>query len=486
MKLAFPRKKHSDEFDLISPTDFRYYKDVPELLPYLSEEAFMHYKLEMEASLADIKAERGMISHEDAELIKKYLPEVLAAEVYEEENITRHDIIAKVNVIKRKIGQRFRSKKSREAAESARRAVHWPATSYDKVDPANMKRYADAFNNVIMPQIADLMYAWIDITKREADTLQIGRTHLQHAEPITFGFSYAWYLSRLGNRLMKIREGVDALEGKFSGAVGAYNATSLFVNDPEEFEKDVLSDYGLRPAEISTQIAPPEPVTDLVHYTISAFSILANWADDTRDLMRPEIGEVMIPRGPDVSRSSTMPHKVNPVGPENVKSMWTHVMPRIITMYLNQISDHQRDLTNSASQRFTPELFALFYYSANRTARISKSIVTRPEMMKKNFAMSGDKIMAEPLQILLSYSGHPDAHAYIGRIADAVDGKEDSLIGTVYNDPEVAPYVARFSERQREILADPSKYTGIALEKALKVANAWEKRLKDLGYANQP
>ena len=485
MRLSFPKKKRSDRFDLISPTDFRYYDDVSALIPYLSEEAFMHYKLDMEASLADIKAERGMISREDAELIKKYLPEVLAAEVYREEDITRHDIIAKVNVIKRKIGQRFRSRKSREAAESARRAVHWPATSYDKVDPANMKRYAVAFNNVIMPQIADLMYAWIDVTRRESDTLQIGRTHLQHAEPITFGFSYAWYLSRMGNRLMKIREGVDALEGKFSGAVGAYNATSMFVDDPEQFEKDVLSDYGLRPAEISTQIASPEPMTDLVHYTISAFSVLANWADDTRNLMSPEIGEIMIPRGPDVSRSSTMPHKQNPVGPENVKSMWKEVMPRMITMYMDQVSDFQRDLTNSASQRYTPEIFALFYYSVNRTARVSRSIVTRSEMMRKNFEMSGDKIMAEPLQILLSYTGHPDAHAYIGRVSDAVNGREDSLVETVYNDPEAAPYVARFTGRQREILDDPSKYTGIASQKALKVADAWEKRLNDLGYARR-
>ncbi len=481
MRIPFLKKKR-DVFDEYSPTDFRYAEEVPELRPFLSEEAFIRYKSGVEASLARTKAELGMISQEDARLIEKYLPEVLAEEVYEEEKKTRHDIIAQVNVTKRKIGRLFRSKKSKEAAEKARNAVHWPATSYDKVDPANMKRYADAFNNVILPQIVDLMYAWIDVTKKEADTLQIGRTHLQHAEPITFGFAYAWYLSRLGNRLMKIQDGINALEGKFSGAVGAYNATSLFVEDPEDFERRVLADYGLRPAEISTQIAPPEPVDDLLHYTVSAFGVLANWADDTRDLMRPEIGEVMIPRGPDVSRSSTMPHKQNPVGPENVKSLWKRAMPHMITMYMDQISDHQRDLTNSASQRYTPEIFAIFYYAVKRTARVSRSFVTRPEMMKRNLEMSGDKIMAEPLQIALSYAGHPNAHAYVGKIADTVSGKTDSLVETVYNDREAAPYVSRFTESQREILADPSSYTGIASQKALKIADVWEQRLRDMGY----
>src|SRR3989344_3714480 len=322
---------------------------------------------------------------------------------------------------------------------------------------------------------------WIKTVRDEYDTLQIGRTHLQHAEPITYGFAMAWYVSRLGDRIVKIKKAVGELKGKFSGAVGAYNSSSLFVNDPEIFEAEILRKCGLEPAEISTQIVPPEPVTDLVHYIITAFGVIANWADDVRNLMRPEIGELGIPRGPDVSRSSTMPHKANPIGPENVKSLYKETMPRIITRYLDQISDHQRDLTNSASQRHIPEIFDTFDYAVRRATRVSRSLKTHPEYMKRNFDMSADKIIAEPLQIILSSLGHPDAHRYVGELADKSYEIGTPLIDLVREDPELQPYLQRFTEDQLGILTNPSSYLGIAPQKALAVANSWSHRLSAYG-----
>ena len=85
----------------------------------------------------------------------------------------------------------------------------------------------------------------------------------------------------------------DDLVGKFSGAVGAYNASALFFEDPEGFERELLEEgLGLKPAEISTQIVPPEPVTDFIHSIVSSFGVLANFARDMRNLQRSEIGEV--------------------------------------------------------------------------------------------------------------------------------------------------------------------------------------------------
>ncbi len=454
-------------FDLTSPTDFRY--EVEELRPYLSEEAFVQYKSKVEAALAQVLAKRRVIKPEYADEIVKASQEVTAAEVYVEEEKTRHDIIAQVNMIRKRV------------SEGAKTAVHRTATSYDIVDTANAWRYKDAFNKIIIPDMVALEKELIRMTREGKDVLQIGRTHLQHAEPITFGFAMAWYVSRFGRRILKVREAANSLEGKFSGAVGAYNASALFVDDPEDFEKEILGVAHLTPAEISTQIVQPEPMADLVHTTMTSFSILANWADDMRNLERPEIAEIGQSRGKDVSASSTMPQKRNPIGLENIKSLWKETMPQIITVYLDQISDHQRDLTNSASQRFLPVVFEHFDYSIRRATRIAQNLKPHAGNMKKNFDMSKDKVIAEPLQLLLASYGHPDAHKYVGKLADKSVETGIPLTDIVANDTELQRFLQQFTPKQKETISDPTKYLGIASKKAEKVADVWEVNLKAAG-----
>lgn len=448
-----------------SPTDYRY--QVKELNPYLTEEAFVKYKSRVEAALVQVLSRRGLIPQRIADEVTHAADEVTAEEVYAEEEKTRHDIIAQINMIKKRV------------SEEAKSVVHRAATSYDIVDTANAARYKDAFKKVIIPDMVGLEKVWIDIAKREKDTLQIGRTHLQHAEPITFGFAMAWYADRFGGRILEVKRTVDTLHGKFSGAVGAYNASSLFVPDPLGFEEEVLEKLGLTPAGVSTQIVQPETVVDLVHYSISSFGILANWADDIRNLMRPEIGEVGLPRGQDVSRSSTMPHKANPVGPENVKSLWKEVMPRIVTMYMDQISDHQRDLTNSASQRYIPEIFVLFDYATQRANRISKNLQTHPYNMRRNLEISRNSITAEPLQLLLASLGYHTAHELIGELADKTVEKGKSVVELASEDSRLRPYMEKLSAEQTRILTHPEEYMGLASLKAEEVAKFWEKRLKE-------
>lgn len=228
----------SDEvsvFDLFSPADYRY--SVKELTPYLSEEAYIRYKSKVEAALAKVLAKKGIISESSAEQIRKASEQIKAKDVYEEEARTGHDIIAQVNLIKKGV------------SEEAKTGVHRTATSYDIIESANTMRYRDAFTKVILPDMIELERTWIDSTRKWSGVLQIGRTHLQHAEPITFGFAMAWYVSRFGSEIIKLKNALNNLGAKFSGAVGAYNASSLFVENPEEFESQILAELGLKPIE---------------------------------------------------------------------------------------------------------------------------------------------------------------------------------------------------------------------------------------------
>ncbi len=456
--------KEEMDFSEFSPTDYRYAVD--ELREYLSEEAFVQYKVKVEAAVARVFEHRGILSRELCAEIAEAASKVNAEEVYEEEKRTKHDIRALVNVIRNRV------------SEEAKPFVHLGATSYDVVDTANALRYKDAVKKVIIPDMLELERTWIDLARREKYTLQIGRTHGQHAEPITFGFAIAQYVNRWGSQILRVKEASENLVGKFSGAVGAYNATSLIDNNPEEFEREVLALLDIKPATISTQIVPPEPMSDFVHSIISSFSVLANFCDDMRHLQRTEVGEVMEKVAEEQVGSSTMPHKRNPIGFEGVKSLWKRFMPQVITAYLDQISEHQRDLTNSASQRYTQELLVVFDYCIRKLRRISERLVVDREQMRENFMISADNIIAEPIYILLSYYGHPDAHEYVRKKSFQAYTENKSLREVVERDDEFLSYLRKFTDEQREKVFNPEKYVGIAGEKTEKVASYWDKKLE--------
>src|SRR3989338_4948413 len=330
-------------FDAISPLDFRYYgrnkKIFEKLQPYLSEAAFVEYALKAEAALARTLAKNRVCTQKIADEIENACRHVTAEQVYAEEDRIKHNIRALANSIRNKV------------SDEAKPFVHFTATSYDIIATADAARHKDFANNVLIPELLKLESTLINLALREKNTLQIGRTHGQHAEPITFGFAIAQYVSRLGSSILKIKKTANNLRGKMAGAVGAYNASSLFFSSPKKFEEEAMDEIGLKPSPISTQIVEPEFMVDYLNSVVSAFGILANLADDMRHLQRNEIAEVGEFFEAKQVGSSTMPQKRNPINFENVKSMWKEFMPRMATIYMDQISEHQRDLTNSASMR---------------------------------------------------------------------------------------------------------------------------------------
>ncbi len=465
-----PRKEKINLFDAISPLDFRYYgrnkKIFDRLQPYLSEAAFIGCALKVESALASVLAKHKICSKKIAEEIEKACRQVTPEQVYAEEDKIRHNIRALANCIRERV------------SEEAKPFVHFTATSYDIIATADALRYKEFTNNVLIPELLKFESALINLALREKDALQIGRTHGQHAEPITFGFAIAQYTSRLGASVIRIKKSANNLRGKMSGAVGAYNASSLFFDNPVKFEEEVLEELGLKPSPISTQIAEAEFLVDYLSSIVSAFGVLANLADDMRHLQRSEIAEVGEFFEAKQVGSSTMPQKRNPINFENVKSMWKEFMPRMVTMYMDQVSEHQRDLTNSASMRFIPEILAGFYVSVSRLNRVMSGLAVDRASMKKNFDMNKHTIIAEPLYILLAANGHPDAHEYVREMTLKAQLSKKPLIQLIKNDKSIQAYLKKFNKRQLEILNNPEKYTGIAAEKTEMVCERWKKELK--------
>lgn len=455
--------KEHNRFDSLSPIDYRYWdKRVAE---YLSENGFTHYKLLVEQALVRVLQARGICSEDVLTEIEEACAIVTTDEVYAEEDRIGHDIRALVNCIRARV------------SNDAKPYVHMTATSYDIIDSANAARYKNVIKKILIPSLMRLEKVLIYIALGEAETVQVGRTHGQHAVPITFGFAIAEYVSRLGGSIQVLGELAENLPGKFSGAVGAYNASSLFFDDPEGFEEEVLAKLGLTPAEHSTQIVPPEALARLFCEITVAAGILANLSDDMRNLQRTEIGEVGEEFREGQVGSSTMPQKRNPINFENAKSCWKIVAPRIMTVFMDQISEHQRDLTNSASARTYGEVVAYVVSMAIRLTGTMKKLMVDQANLERNFAMQEGMIVAEPLYITLAALGHPDAHEKVRILTLQAQEERRSLEEVVVGDAEMKDYLEKMTPYQRQILTNPSLYTGIAAKKAKAVARRWQQKL---------
>ena len=456
-------KKTRDEFDSLSPVDYRYWDE--DVAQYLSENAYTRYKLAVELALVKALAKRKVCSHSVVKEVEAACARVTTAEVYAEEGRIKHDIRALVNCIRDKV------------SDKAKPYVHMTATSQDIIDSANAARWKDVTLNVVVPSLVELVKTLVKIVEREHETIQVGRTHGQHAVPITFGFAISSYVSRLGQSIQALQALAPELRGKFAGAVGAYNASSLFFDNPESFEADVLKELGLLPSEQSSQVAPAEPLLRLLCEITIAAGIMANLADDMRHLQRTEIAEIGEEFEAAQVGSSTMPQKRNPINFENAKSLWKSIMPRIVTAFMDQISEHQRDLTNSASARTYGETVAYTVSAAKRLSRTMNKISVDRKNVERNLHMQMGLVAAEPLYITLAALGHPDAHEKVRNLTLQAQREMKPLENIALSDKEMQSFLKKMSPHQRKILSNPSLYTGIASKKSLAVVKNWKKRL---------
>jgi len=465
----------------LSPLDHRYYLSNRELFDRLghclSEEASVRYAVRCEVALLKAHVDLHFPPADRAGLLAALdllETEVLPEEVYEEEEKTQHNIRALVNVIKRHLPVPLVP------------FVHLGATSVDMLDTANALKIREAVKTVILPLLADLELALIKISRQEADTPQIGRTHGQFAVPITVGFALAEYVSRLGKSILEIRRLSDTLKGKFAGAVGAYNATSVMTSDPEALERKVLGYLGLEPSEHSTQLVEPEYLLRLLLELNVAFGILANLADDLRNLQRSEIGEVRELFTATQVGSSTMPQKRNPWNSEHVKSLWKTFAPRVMTFFMDQISEHQRDLTNSASGRFVGDYLAGFTAAVARMLKVVSTLSVDRERLAKNLKEgAGDLVLAESVYILLSLAGEPEGHEVVRVLTLECEKEKRPLIEVLKARPAVWQKVSQELKSRtgwdpEGFFSHPETYHGQAPAKARALADKYEALVRPL------
>ena len=429
----------------------------PEMLKIFEEQARVQRLLDVEAALALAHAEVGDISKKDAEKIgvmasTRYV-KVERVKAIEKE--IKHDIAALVRALA-------------EVCGSSGTYVHLGATSYDIVDTANALQLKAA-TEIIEKKLVTLK----SILQRQAAkykaTVMIGRTHGQHALPITLGFKFAvwgYEVSRHIERLNNCRHRVVA--GKVSGAVGTQASLGEHAARIQEL---VMKRLGISAAEISTQIVQRDRYAEFVSLLAMIASSLENFATEIRELQRPEIGELSesFERDHQVG-SSTMPHKRNPETCERVCGLTRIVRSLTIPALENIVTWHERDLTQSSAERFIlPESCILTDYLLFLMGNIVANLRVDEQRMLRNLDLTQGRAMSEAVMMALVAKGvnRQEAHELLRQLTIKSEVEKRHFCEILLEDKLVS---SKLSEKEIDEALDPKNYLGTAVEQAEKFA----------------
>jgi adenylosuccinate lyase len=199
-----------------------------------------------------------------------------------------------------------------------------------------------------------------------------------------------------------------------------------------------------------------------------------------RHLQRTEIAEVRERFEPGQTGSSTMAHKRNPWNFENIISMSKQVTAQMVNANLNISSEHQRDLTDSASSRFYALSLASVASMAARLNTVMGKLEVDADNMTRNLQLTGGAIAAEPLYLLLEKYGHAQAHEAAKSIAHAALEAKTTLFAAAEQDNAIKDYWAQLTDQEKEFIKHPeTSYTGLAAKKAMLIHDYWRTKLGD-------
>src|ERR1700682_4034232 len=366
---------------------------LPEMGALWSEETRFQKWLEVEIAVCEVHAEMGTIPRDALEQIKSRA-KFSVERINEIEKTTDHDVIALTTNLAVSI-------------EEAARFVHYALTSSDVVDTANALLLRDA-SDILLKKIDVLL----DVLKRRAfefkATPQVGRTHGIHAEPPSFGLTFAlWYDEMRRNRERLIKARATVAVGKISGAVGAFAHL-----DPQVEEK-VCGRLGLKPAPVSTQIIQRDNYAEYLCTLAMIASSLDKFALQIRHWQRTEVREAQEKFKKGQKGSSAMHHKRNPILSERICGMARVVRANSIVGLENVALWHERDISHSSAERVVlPDSSIALDYLLHKTTSLVDGLVVYPERMLENLKATRGLIFSGQLLLALTQKGVARETAY--------------------------------------------------------------------------
>ncbi len=337
--------------------------------------------------------------------------------------------------------------------------VHWGATTQDLTDTATVIQIRDALA-VVEDNLAAISENLAKLARRYRDTLMAGRSMMQHAVPITFGFKAAEVLvaiERHRARLAELRP--RALVGEFGGAAGtlaSLGARGL------EVQRELMNELQLGEPKIAWH-THRDGFAEIGSFLTLVTGTLAKFATDIKLMMQTEVGEASEPAQAGRGTSSTMPQKRNPVACNFIVACAAIVRQNAAALFESMVQDHERASGPWLIEWVAlPEVFlaasGALYHARNLTAGLHID----EQRMRENLDATGGLISAEAVMMALApHLGREHAHELVSEISRQSLAQKKLFVDLLAANPEVSKHLDRAALGK---LVDPAHYLGLARE----------------------
>ena len=418
-----------------------------EMMDIFSEQKKVNYQLEIEGAAAISQSEIGIISKKIGKTIytAAMSGKITVKRIKELEAKSDHDTAALVESL------------SEKCTKDARPWIHYGLTSNDLVDTSNSMQMRDALK-IIEPKVAKMALLLTKRAVQHGKIPAVGRTHGQHASIISFGLKFANWAAEMAKHVERIEEiKKRVLICKTLGVVGT---GSLMGAKSLEVQKRVAKRLNLFPAEVTTQIIPRERYAEYVFELALIGSTLEKIAVEIRNLQRTEIGEVAEQFKKGQMGSSAVPVKRNPIKSERVSSLSKILRSQVAITFENIPLWHERDLSNSANERFVLPTAAILVDEMLETMiKIISNLIVNERKIIENLYITKGQIFAEFVLEALIKKGVPRFIAYrdVQRVAFEAKDKDIQYIDAIKNDKA---FSTKLTKKEIDSIFSPEKHLG--------------------------
>ena len=382
--------------------------------------------LQVEIAVCEAQAQLQLIPAEAVEEIKQKA-NFSAKRVLEIEAEVQHDMIAFLTNVNEYVGD-------------AGRYIHLGLTSSDVLDTA-LSLQLVASLDILLARLEEAIQAIRYQAQQHRYTLMVGRTHGIHAEPMTFGFKLAGWLSeclRHRDRLVRLRESVAI--GNISGAVGTY------ANVSPEIESLTCERLGLTPDLASTQVISRDRHAEYVQSLALLGASIERFAVEIRNLQRTDVLEVEEFFAKGQKGSSAMPHKRNPIKSEQLTGLARLLRGYAVAGLDNVALWHERDISHSSVERtILPDSSILAHYMLVKFTTVIGNLQVHEGNMLRNLNIYGGAIFSQQVLLALVKKGltREDAYAIVQRNAHSAWNKpEGNFKNNLFADEEVTQHLS--------------------------------------------
>lgn len=418
----------------------------PAMREIFSDYSLISRYVQIEVALARAEARCGVIPAEAAEEIAKCanVDNLDFDLLRHETEIVGYPILPLVHQLVKQCGE-------------GGRYVHWGATTQDIMDTAVVLQVRDALE-LVQTDIDKIRQVLADLAQRYRDTPMAGRTHLQQALPITFGYKAAVWLTmfdRHAERLEQLRPRV--LTGQFAGAAG----TLASLGDRGlDVQKELMKDLGLGVPAATWHVAR-DGFAEALNFLGLLTGSMGKIAYDVMMMAATEIGEVYEPFVTGRGASSTMPQKCNPISSELILAIAKSVRQHTGLMLDAMVQDFERATGPWHAEWIAiPESFVLTAGALHQAQFMLGGLIVNEERMKKNLDMTSGLIVAEAVMMgLAPHIGRQQAHDVVYAACRVVNEQGGTLAEVLIDTPEVG---GRLDPELIGQLTDPANYLGMA------------------------